>query len=76
MQVPARLAAAMGDTPVDIIHVGGEILTCSAWEAAVRCSPASEAQALVVLALRCAACGTCRVGERAAGTAPTLRPAR
>ena len=43
----ARLAAAMGDTPIDIIHVGGEILTCSAWEAAVMLLPASEAPAVV-----------------------------
>ncbi|AGW90522.1 polysaccharide pyruvyl transferase family protein [Cupriavidus sp. DF5525] len=30
-----RLAASLGNTAVDIIHVGGETLTCNAWEAAV-----------------------------------------
>lgn len=43
----ARLAACVGDTPVDIIHVGGEILTCSAWEAAVMLLPATQAPIVV-----------------------------
>ncbi|CAG2136797.1 hypothetical protein LMG31506_01723 [Cupriavidus yeoncheonensis] len=47
VQALARLAARLGDTPVDIVHVGGEILTCSAWEAAVMLLPATEAPAVV-----------------------------
>ncbi|CAG9168430.1 hypothetical protein LMG23992_01128 [Cupriavidus laharis] len=47
VQSLAHLAASMGDTAVDILHVGGEILTCSAWEAAVMLLPASEAPAVV-----------------------------
>ncbi|CAG9164654.1 polysaccharide pyruvyl transferase family protein [Cupriavidus pinatubonensis] len=43
----ARVAESLGDTPVDILHVGGEILTCSAWEAAVMLLPPSEARAVV-----------------------------
>ncbi|CAG2146922.1 polysaccharide pyruvyl transferase family protein [Cupriavidus numazuensis] len=47
VQALARVAASLGNTPVDIIHVGGEILTCSAWEAAVMLLPANEAPAVV-----------------------------
>ncbi|WP_354687680.1 polysaccharide pyruvyl transferase family protein [Cupriavidus necator] len=43
----ARLAASLGSTTVDIIHVGGEILTCSAWEAAVMLQPPEWAPAIV-----------------------------
>ncbi|MDP3844739.1 MAG: polysaccharide pyruvyl transferase family protein [Oxalobacteraceae bacterium] len=31
----AQLAAHWGERPVNIIHVGGELLSCDAWEAAV-----------------------------------------
>lgn len=33
------LSAEMGERPVRVIHVGGEILTCNAWQAAVMLSP-------------------------------------
>jgi len=42
-----RLAAAVGDSPVDILHVGGEILTCSAWEAAVMLLPTAAARSVI-----------------------------
>ena len=42
-----RLALTVGDSPVDILHVGGEILTCSAWEAAVMLLPAEPARSVV-----------------------------
>src|SRR5512135_425022 len=40
----ARLAAEWGERPANIIHVGGELLTCEAWQAAVMLLPADEAQ--------------------------------
>lgn len=43
----SRLAADWGDRPVDIVHVGGELLICSAWEAAAMLLPAAEAQAAI-----------------------------
>lgn len=43
----ARLAAELGNMPVRIIHVGGEILTCEAWHAALMLQPAAEVPALV-----------------------------
>ncbi|WP_454735537.1 polysaccharide pyruvyl transferase family protein [Cupriavidus necator] len=43
----ARLAASLGNTAVDIIHVGGETLTCNAWEAAVMLQPPERARAVV-----------------------------
>jgi len=43
----ARLAAGLGDSAVDIIHVGGEILTCNAWEAAVMLLPPEPAREIV-----------------------------
>lgn len=43
----ARLAASLGNTAVDIIHVGGETLTCNAWEAAVMLQPTERARAMV-----------------------------
>ncbi|KWR87757.1 polysaccharide pyruvyl transferase family protein [Cupriavidus sp. IDO] len=42
-----RLAASLGDTPVEIVHTGGEILTCNAWEAAVMLLPTARARAVV-----------------------------
>nr|WP_232232484.1 polysaccharide pyruvyl transferase family protein [Cupriavidus sp. amp6] len=43
----ARLSATVGDAAVDVIHVGGEILTCSLWEAAVMLLPPERADAVV-----------------------------
>jgi hypothetical protein len=43
----ARLAASLGNTAVNIIHVGGETLTCNAWEAAVMLQPPERARAIV-----------------------------
>lgn len=40
----AQLAAAWGDDAVNIIHVGGEILTCDAWQAAVMLLSPQQAQ--------------------------------
>ncbi len=45
----ARLAATVGDSAVDVIHVGGETLTCSLWEAAVMLQPPEQARAVVAL---------------------------
>ncbi|MFJ4292985.1 polysaccharide pyruvyl transferase family protein [Cupriavidus sp. NPDC089707] len=43
----ARLSATVGNAAVDVIHVGGEILTCSLWEAAVMLLPPEQAEAVV-----------------------------
>jgi hypothetical protein len=43
----ADLAAEAGDRPARLLHVGGEILTCSAWQAAVMLQPAGDAQATI-----------------------------
>lgn len=43
----ARLAGEFAGQPVDLLHVGGELLTCSAWEAAVMLLPADQLQATV-----------------------------
>jgi len=43
----ARLAEQWGDRRTDLIHVGGELLTCSLYEAAVMTLPPAEAQAAV-----------------------------
>ncbi|CAJ96272.1 Polysaccharide pyruvyl transferase family protein WcaK (colanic acid biosynthesis) [Cupriavidus necator] len=45
----ARLAASVGDSAVDVIHVGGETLTCSLWEAAVMLQPPGQARAVVAM---------------------------
>jgi len=42
-----RLAGMLGPMPVDIVHVGGEILTCGAWEAAVMLQSGEEAGAII-----------------------------
>ena len=39
--------ASHGDVPLDLIHVGGEILTCSAWQAAIMSLPPPEALPLL-----------------------------
>ena len=43
----AALAGEFAGQPVDILHVGGELLTCGAWEAAVMLLPADQVQATV-----------------------------
>ncbi|HSQ73223.1 MAG TPA: polysaccharide pyruvyl transferase family protein [Rubrivivax sp.] len=43
----AEVAAGLGDRPAALIHVGGEILTCSAWHAAVMLLPPAQAQATI-----------------------------
>lgn len=44
----ARLAARSCDRPLRILHAGGELLTCSAWEAAVMLLPPEEARAVAI----------------------------
>lgn len=44
VQALAQLAAGWGARPATLIHVGGEILTCSAWQAAVMLLPPEEVQ--------------------------------
>ena len=39
-----RLAEEMAGVSVNLIHGGGEVLTCDAWQAAVMVSPAEEVQ--------------------------------
>ncbi|HKT98094.1 MAG TPA: polysaccharide pyruvyl transferase family protein [Paraburkholderia sp.] len=41
------LAASAHDAPLNVIHVGGELLTCDAWEAAVMLAPPDRVQALI-----------------------------
>lgn len=41
------LAAAWGDVLVDVVHVGGEILDCDAWQAAVMTLAPDQAQAAI-----------------------------
>ena len=43
-----ELAGQWRGRPVEILHVGGEILTCDAWQAAVMLQPPAEAQAAIV----------------------------
>ena len=43
----AHLAAELGNMPVRIIHVGGEILTCEAWHAALMLQSPAAVPALV-----------------------------
>lgn len=44
----ARLAAEWNERPVHIMHVGGEILTCDAWQAAVMLLPPEQAQHIIL----------------------------
>lgn len=44
VQALASLAATWGDRPVNILHAGGELLTCSAWQAAVMLQPPDQVQ--------------------------------
>ncbi len=41
----ATLARELAGQPVDLLHVGGELLACDAWEAAVMLLPADQVQA-------------------------------
>lgn len=41
----AELAAERGERPIDILHIGGELLTCDAWQAAVMLQTPDVAQA-------------------------------
>ncbi|MEM5331441.1 polysaccharide pyruvyl transferase family protein [Paraburkholderia sp. JHI2823] len=43
----ARIATFARGRAVNVIHVGGELLTCNAWEAAVMLAPAQCVQALI-----------------------------
>ncbi|MCO5107393.1 MAG: polysaccharide pyruvyl transferase family protein [Burkholderiaceae bacterium] len=43
----SAVAARFGDRPATLIHVGGEILTCDAWQAAVMLARPDEARRLV-----------------------------
>lgn len=54
----AQVAADYGRAPVDILHVGGELLTCDAWQAAVMLLPPEEAPKTI-------ACLDSRLQERA-----------
>ncbi|MBB3256832.1 hypothetical protein F4827_001678 [Paraburkholderia bannensis] len=38
---------ASGDSGIDLIHAGGELLTCDAWEAAVMLAPPERVQRLI-----------------------------
>jgi hypothetical protein len=42
-----RLALGAGDPPCGLVHVGGEILDCSAWQAAVMLLPPGEAPSAI-----------------------------
>lgn len=44
----AQLAADWGECPVRIIHVGGELLTCDLWQAAVMLLPPDKVQQTIV----------------------------
>jgi hypothetical protein len=43
----AQLARHWGKRPATLIHAGGEILTCDAWQAAVMLQSPAEAQAII-----------------------------
>lgn len=43
----AQLAAEYREQPVHILHVGGELLTCDAWQAAVMLLPPDQAQEVI-----------------------------
>jgi len=42
-----EVQATLGTQPVDLLHIGGEILTCTAWQAAVILLAPPEAPALI-----------------------------
>ena len=43
----STLAASCGDQTIDIVHAGGELLTCDAWEAAIMLAPADQVEAMI-----------------------------
>lgn len=43
----SQLAKDLGKQPINLLHVGGELLTCSAWQAAVMVQPPEQVQLLV-----------------------------
>jgi hypothetical protein len=45
----ARVAAFARGRAVNVVHVGGELLTCNAWQAAVMLSPAQRVQAVIAV---------------------------
>lgn len=47
VQAIAQLAQEYGDQAVDILHVGGELLTCSLYEAAIMTLPPDAARAAI-----------------------------
>ncbi|MEZ2352606.1 hypothetical protein [Caballeronia sp. RCC_10] len=64
----ATLAASLRYAPVSVIHAGGEVLTCDAWEAAVMLSRPDDAQACIA---RYGAWVTTAARGRARRSAPT-----
>lgn len=48
VQALSQLAASWKRRPVNLIHAGGELLTCDAWEAAVMLLPPEQAQETVL----------------------------
>jgi hypothetical protein len=44
VQSLAEVAAVVGERPVRVLQLGGELLTCTAWQAAVMLQPAAEVQ--------------------------------
>lgn len=47
VEAVSTLAGSRSDRPVDIVHAGGELLTCNAWEAAVMLASADHAKAVI-----------------------------
>lgn len=47
VQAIARLASEWKKSPVNLMHVGGEILTCDAWLAAVMLLPPEQVQSVI-----------------------------
>jgi hypothetical protein len=47
VQSLAEVAAAVGERPVRVLQLGGELLTCSAWQAAVMLLPPEQVQPTV-----------------------------
>lgn len=43
----AALAASCDDHAFDIVHAGGEVLTCNAWEAAIMLAPEDQVSAMI-----------------------------
>ena len=43
----SKLAKVFGNRPINILHVGGELLTCEAWPAAVMVQPPEQVQPII-----------------------------